>query len=54
MNLFLFCFQHIIIFIKAALAYMIPDEPEWVEVGLNAVEYQSKQAWRQQVIQIVT
>jgi len=33
---------------------MIPDEPEWVEVGLNAVEYQSKQAWRQQVIQIVT
>lgn len=35
------------------LAYTIPDEPEWVEDAINAVEHQSKQAWRQQVIECV-
>lgn len=32
-----------------ALSYLIPDAPDWVEVALASVDYQSKQAWREQV-----
>ena len=43
------CFQHVLLLLKAVLAYLIPDKPRWVVTALDRVEYQSKQAWRKQV-----
>ena len=43
------CIQHAIIVVKMMLAYLIPDEPEWVQTAVARVEYESKLAWSKQV-----
>jgi hypothetical protein len=35
------------LFLKIAIAYLVPDYPEWVETALAAAEYKSKKAWKQ-------
>lgn len=37
-------FQHIVLAIKMAISYFIPDVPRWVEVNLAKMEYETKQA----------
>lgn len=41
--------QHILLFVKAMISYMIPDYPEWVEDAISRVQYESKQAWMKEV-----
>ncbi|XP_041375586.1 anoctamin-10-like isoform X2 [Gigantopelta aegis] len=36
--------EHVVLAVKAAVAFFIPDVPRWVEVEMARVEYQSKQA----------
>lgn len=38
------CVEHIILAIKFAVAYFIPDTPNWVQIELAKVAYKSKQA----------
>lgn len=37
-------FQHVVLAIKFAVAYAIPDIPEWVETEIAKVEFQRRQA----------
>lgn len=41
---FLFLFQHAVLALKFAVAYAIPDIPEWVETEIAKVEFQRRQA----------
>ena len=41
--------QHILILFKMVLAFMIPDEPDWIRVKREQVEFRSLQALGQQV-----
>lgn len=38
--------EHVIIFIKIILAYLIPDVPQWVSIALAKTDYESKEALR--------
>lgn len=40
--------EHILILIKMVLAFMIPDEPDWIRVKKEQIEFNSMQALRQQ------
>ena len=51
-QLFVF-FQHLLLFVKVMISYMIPDQPEWVETAVARVQYQSKQAWRKEVSKLM-
>ena len=42
-------FKHIILAIKVAVAYLIPDQPKWVEIELAKTAYQSKLALQEKV-----
>lgn len=42
--------EHILIAVKMAVAYFIPDVPKWVEVELAKIAYQSKLALQKQQI----
>lgn len=42
-------FQHIVLAIKMAISYFIPDVPRWVEVNLAKMEYETKQALLKEV-----
>ena len=41
--------QHILILIKMVLAFMIPDEPDWIREKREQIEFRSLQALGQQV-----
>lgn len=41
--------QHVLIIVKLILAFLIPDEPEWVRQKRERIEYTSMQALKQQV-----
>jgi len=41
--------QHLILFLKVTIAYLIPDMPEWVETAVASDDYQSKLALKRQV-----
>ena len=45
-------FQHIILAIKVAIAYCIPDTPKWVEIELAKIAYKSKIALQHKVFYI--
>ena len=52
-SLFSYCtFQHIILAIKVAIAYCIPDTPKWVEIELAKIAYKSKIALQHKVFYI--
>jgi anoctamin-10 len=42
--------QHVLLFVKFTLSYLIPDEPQWVETALAQTAYHSKLAFRAQVL----
>lgn len=44
-----FIFQHILLVVKVAVAYFIPDTPKWVEVELAKIAYQSRLALQKEV-----
>ena len=44
-----FDLQHLLLFVKVMLAFLIPDAPAWVETVLAREDYQSKQALKKQV-----
>ena len=45
--------QHVILFVKVMISYLVPDKPEWVATAVASVEYQSKIAYKRQVSCIV-
>lgn len=47
---FLFLFlQHVLIVVKMILAFVIPDEPEWVQIKKQQIEYRTILALKEQV-----
>lgn len=40
--------EHIILFVKVTLSFLIPDAPDWVETAVAREDYQSKLAMKQQ------
>ncbi|XP_010882344.2 anoctamin-10 [Esox lucius] len=46
--LFAILVEHVLILIKMVLAFMIPDEPDWVRIKREQMEFQSMQALGQQ------
>lgn len=45
-----FTFQHIILAMKMAIAYFIPDTPKWVEIEVAKMVYKTKMALQNEVI----
>ncbi|CAH1779721.1 unnamed protein product [Owenia fusiformis] len=43
--------EHMVLGIKVAISYLIPDTPDWVDVALARADYQTKQVWRKQKLQ---
>lgn len=43
------CLQHVLLAVKIAVAYFIPDVPKWVDVELSRIAYQSKLALQKEV-----
>uniref|UniRef100_A0AAY4C4E6 Anoctamin n=1 Tax=Denticeps clupeoides TaxID=299321 RepID=A0AAY4C4E6_9TELE len=41
--------EHVLILVKMILAFMIPDEPDWVRIKREQIEFNSMQALSQQV-----
>ena len=41
--------QHVLLAVKIAVAYFIPDVPKWVDVELSRIAYQSKLALQKEV-----
>ncbi|XP_030643324.1 anoctamin-10 [Chanos chanos] len=46
--LFAIMVEHVLIVVKLILAFMIPDEPEWVKIDREKIEYHSLKALNQQ------
>uniref|UniRef100_A0A8C2FRH9 Anoctamin n=1 Tax=Cyprinus carpio TaxID=7962 RepID=A0A8C2FRH9_CYPCA len=42
--------EHVLIMVKMILAFMIPDEPDWVRIKREQIEYHSMQALKKQRI----
>ena len=42
-SLFLSIFQHVMILLKVAIAYAIPDVPVWVETEMAKIEYRRRE-----------
>ncbi|XP_043084259.1 anoctamin-10 [Puntigrus tetrazona] len=42
--------EHVLIVVKMILAFMIPDEPDWVRIKREQIEYHSMQALKKQKI----
>ncbi|KAK7117430.1 hypothetical protein R3I94_022864 [Phoxinus phoxinus] len=42
--------EHVLIMVKMILAFMIPDEPDWVRIERERIEYHSMQALKKQKI----
>uniref|UniRef100_A0A673G6Z2 Anoctamin n=1 Tax=Sinocyclocheilus rhinocerous TaxID=307959 RepID=A0A673G6Z2_9TELE len=46
--------EHALIMVKMILAFMIPDEPDWVRIKREQIEYHSMQALKKQVTLVTT
>ena len=42
-SMFLSIFQHVMILLKVAIAYAIPDVPVWVETEMAKIEYRRRE-----------
>ncbi|XP_062856918.1 anoctamin-10 isoform X2 [Trichomycterus rosablanca] len=42
--------EHALILVKLIIAFMIPDEPEWVRIKKDQIEYQAMKALKQQKV----
>lgn len=43
------CLQHVLILVKMIVAFVIPDEPDWISLKKQQIEFHSVQALKQQV-----
>lgn len=46
--------QHILIVVKLILAFVIPDEPDWVQIKKQQIEYRAMKALKEQVMCAIT
>lgn len=46
--------QHVLIVVKLILAFVIPDEPDWVQIKRQQIEYYSMKALKKLVMCAIT